>query len=275
MADINYNEKRKFEELLGMRSGYVLSFSDRTFREFFSDTIGIDIFDEKYNYATGSKANRLRAFITQESNYNVAVILEQLVNMAMDKYKPGDSVPDEEFNCYQDCIKVINRLKDQGIVEHLDALQPNNNDKDFKLLAKSIRESIEKNEPEVALDRLHTFVVKYVRELCTSHQITFTKQETLNAIFGKYVKHLVDNKIIESIMSEKILKYSINVIEAFNDVRNNKSLAHDNTILNYSESILIFNNVSNTLRFIQAIEENKRTDGNTVSAPDGWDDLPF
>jgi hypothetical protein len=28
------------------------------------------------------------------------------------------------------------------------------------LLAKSIKESIEKNEPEPALDRLHTFVVK-------------------------------------------------------------------------------------------------------------------
>jgi len=55
-------------------------------------------------------------------------------------------------------------------------------------------------------------------------------------------------------MSEKILKYSIQVIQAFNDIRDNKSLAHDNQVLNYQESILIFNNVSSTIRLIQSIE---------------------
>ena len=55
-------------------------------------------------------------------------------------------------------------------------------------------------------------------------------------------------------MSEKILKYSIQVIQAFNDIRDNKSLAHDNQVLNYQESILIFNNVSSTIKFIQSIE---------------------
>jgi hypothetical protein len=44
----------------------------------------------------------------------------------------------------------------------LEALKPNSDAKDFELLSKSIKESIEKNEPEAALDRLHTFVIKYV-----------------------------------------------------------------------------------------------------------------
>lgn len=43
-------------------------------------------------------------------------------------------------------------------------------------------------------------------------------------------------------------------MEAFNTVRNEKSFAHDNPIFNYNESILIFNAVSNTLKFIQSIE---------------------
>jgi len=45
-----------------MEGGYVLNFSDRTIGEFFRDDIGVDIFDQKYNYASGSKANRLRGF---------------------------------------------------------------------------------------------------------------------------------------------------------------------------------------------------------------------
>lgn len=191
----------------------------------------------------------------------------------MSKYKTCDTILEDEFELYENCIKIVKRLKDEGLVEHLDALKPNNNDKDFKLLAKSIRESIEKNEPEVALDRLHTFVVKYIRVLCAVHNIVYEKSESLNAVFGKYVKHLTDSKLIDSTMSEKILKYSINVIEAFNDIRNNKSLAHDNSILNYDESVLIFNNVTNSIKFIQNIENRNKTA--TSSTDEQWDSLPF
>jgi hypothetical protein len=274
MADLTFIEKSNFENFLGMKSGYVLEFSDRTFQEFVADTVGIDIYQEKFNYASGSKANRLRGFIKAETNYNVGVLLDKLIELKMSKHKTGDTIPDDEFELYESCIKIVKRLKDEGLVEHLDALQPNNNDKDFKLLAKSIRESIEKNEPEVALDRLHTFVVKYIRELCAVHNILYEKSESLNAVFGKYVKHLTDSKLIDSTMSEKILKYSINIIEAFNDIRNNKSLAHDNPILNYDESVLIFNNVTNSIKFIQNIENRNKA---TVTNPteEQWDSLPF
>ena len=143
----------------------------------------------------------------------------------------------------------------------------------LKLLAKSIRESIEKNEPEAALDRLHTFTFRYFRELCDKHQISYEKSDSLNAVFGKYVKFSVDNKHIESAMAEKILKYSINVIEAFNDIRNNKSFAHDNPVLNYHESVLIFNNVSNTIKFIESIEAKIKKTKEPEQAE--WTDLPF
>jgi hypothetical protein len=76
---------------------------------------------------------------------------------------------------------------------------------------------------------------------------------TLDAIFGKYVKFLVSHNKIESLMTERILKYSIHVIEAFNDIRNNKSFAHDNPILNYSESVLIFNNLTNSDKLVNRI----------------------
>ena len=60
-------------------------------------------------------------------------------------------------------------------------------------------------------------------------------------------------------MTERILKSSISILEAFNDVRNNMSLAHDNSILNYEESLLIFNHVSASIRFINKLEENKKS----------------
>jgi hypothetical protein len=47
-------------------------------------------------------------------------------------------------------------------------------------------------------------------------------------------------------------------MEAFNDIRNNRSYAHDNSILNYDESILIFGHVTNTIRFIEQIEAKEQ-----------------
>ena len=274
MADLTFNEKLKFEIFFGMKSGYVLDFSDRTFQEFVGSVTGKDILDQKYNYQSGSKANRLRAFIRDEPNHLVGLLLEQLLEYQMQKYNPGESVDQETFQNYESCLIIARKLKEGGIVEQLDALQPNNDDKDFRLIAKSIRDSIEKNEPEVALDRLHTFTVKYLRQLCDDHQILYDKAESLNAIFGKYVRYLSENGLIDSPMSDKILRYSINVIEAFNDIRNNRSLAHDNPILNYEESILIFNNLSNSIKFIQSIENKNKKETQDNSAAD-WESLPF
>ena len=77
-------------------------------------------------------------------------------------------------------------------------------------------------------------------------------------------------------MAERILKSSISVLEAFNDVRNNKSLAHDNPILNYEESLLIFNHVAASIRFIKALElkiKQKAEAAKKASWED--DDVPF
>jgi len=60
MSSLVTNEKQVLEKLFQMGSGYVLNFSDRTFGEFFKDDVSIDIYDAKYNYASGSKANRMR-----------------------------------------------------------------------------------------------------------------------------------------------------------------------------------------------------------------------
>jgi hypothetical protein len=71
MSDLSFSEKRKLEELFEMGTGYVCDFTNRTFREFIIDSIDLDIDESKYNYETGSKANRLRAFWKEESNYKV------------------------------------------------------------------------------------------------------------------------------------------------------------------------------------------------------------
>jgi Abortive infection C-terminus len=93
-------------------------------------------------------------------------------------------------------------------------------------------------------------------------------------LFGEYVKRLRHDGYLESEMTARILKSSISVLEAFNDVRNNRSLAHDNPILNYDESLLIFNHVASSIRFIKSLEERiKSATATTATSID--DDIPF
>ena len=187
-----------------------------------------------------------------------------------------NQISEREQILFDECLKIVNKLAENNIVTEIEVIREDDNDKDFSLLAKSIKESIEKSEPEVALDRLNTYLMKFIRKLCGNHEIEITKEESLNAIFGKYLKFIVVNGKVESEMSQKILKYSINIIEAFNDVRNNRSLAHDNQILNYSESVLIFNNVTNSIKFIESIENKIKVKNVVVEVENSdWENLPF
>lgn len=62
-----------------MKDGSVLNFSNRTIAEFFRDDLNIDIYDSKYNYASGSKANRMRGFWHVESDGEVGKCIDQLL----------------------------------------------------------------------------------------------------------------------------------------------------------------------------------------------------
>lgn len=277
MSDLNRREKLKLEKFFEMGGGYVLDFSNRTLSDFVFETLNLEFYSDNYADFGDSKANRIRAIWQKETNYKVGKLISEMLDYWKDKKVMSyDEITQPEQNLFDECQKIAQRLLADTVVEEIDVIREVPDDKDFSLLAKSIRESIDKNEPEAALDRLHTYVMKFIRQLCENHNIEIRKDESLNAIFGKYVKFIVTQDKIESKMTERILKYSIHVIEAFNDIRNNKSFAHDNPILNYSESVLIFNNVTNSIKFIESVEkaleqENKIKE--TESAD--WEDLPF
>lgn len=256
MADLKYRDRLYLEKMFEMGDGYVLDFSNNTFRKFIQDSIGIDTYEEKYAEKGESKANRLRTIWNLESNYDVGILIDSLLEYIQIQIDQGNR-PLKHLNkaLYEMCQKISERLKSDGKVENLNAIKPNSDEIEFRKLADAVHESIKKNEPEAGLDRLHTFVTRYVRNLCDKHGIKYSKETPLHSLFGGYVKHLSKNGIIESKMTELILKSSISVLEAFNQVRNDKSYAHDNSLLNYSESILILNDVANVIRFIEQLEK--------------------
>lgn len=271
MSDLTGSDRRKLEKLLGMGGGYVLNFSDRTFSDFF-DEYRVEIDAERYRARGTSKANRMRTHWELDANYVVGRVIGGLIDYATDESSFGDSNP----VLIEDCRKIAQRLLSDQPVAELDALAATADERDFEVVAEHVREAIEKNQPEGALDRLHTFVIKFVRIACEPHGIDVNRDKPLHSVFGEYVRALRDGGHLESAMTERILKSSISVLEAFNDVRNNKSLAHDNPILNYEESLLIFNHVAASIRFIKSLETRIKAKAAATRAATALDDsIPF
>lgn len=78
MAKIKMSDKTLLENAFGMRDGYVLKFSDKSFADFFAE-LGININDEQYLKNGDSKANRLRAFWEIE---NESLVAQSIIEMA-------------------------------------------------------------------------------------------------------------------------------------------------------------------------------------------------
>jgi hypothetical protein len=271
MADLTILEKRQLERLLQMGGGYVLNFSNRTLQEFVTDSVGRNIYDEPYLRGSGSKANRLRGFWKEESNRVVGKLLGDLVDYAESECDVAKDNPD-----LLACRRIVARLLQDSPVPESDALVAATDERDFEVVAKAVRDAIERNELESGIDRLHTFVVKYVRSLCEAIGIEVSRDKALHNLFGEYVKRLRELGLVESEMSARILKSGISTLEAFNDVRNTRSLAHDNPILGYEEALLIFNHVASSVRFLRSIERRARVVAAASAPPEPpGDDIPF
>ena len=245
MSDLSIVEKKVLEKAFTMGGGYFLDFNDRTFAEFVLEATGKDIDAPAYRQGSGSKANRMRGFWRVEPNHVVAQLVTASSNYAQTLEEPPAGL--------DECRIIAGRLAASAPVAELAAIMPNADGRDFDLLGRSVRESIERSEPETGLDRLHTFVVRYVRVLAEREGLVAEEGKPLHGMFGELVKALRFRGAIETEMSERILKSSIAALESFNHVRNHRSLAHDNPLLSYHEALLIFNHVAASIKFLSSL----------------------
>jgi hypothetical protein len=101
MTKLRARDIKILDDVLSMREGCVLDFSDRTFAEFFDAEVGVDINLGRYRRDGHSKAKRLRCFVQIEKPQLVAKALR-----ALWAYREStDSVdlhpPAEKKNCDQ------------------------------------------------------------------------------------------------------------------------------------------------------------------------------
>lgn len=140
MSTLTPGEKGKLENLFGMRSGYVLNFSNNSFDEFFQ-YFDVDIYSARYERRGESKANRLRCFWEVGDDYLVGKVLFELIGM----------IEDTEEKPYTDCVDIANRLLAGGpnlanLAETATRLQADDIRRQISRMEGSI-----KNDPELAI----------------------------------------------------------------------------------------------------------------------------
>lgn len=105
-------ERRPFEKLFGMDTGFVLDFSDPTFQGFVIDSIGIDLYEgELYTDCGISKANRLRCLWNKESNTNKGrICLDLLERWRNNKRGKGIEITPDEQEQFEKASKIAHSL---------------------------------------------------------------------------------------------------------------------------------------------------------------------
>jgi hypothetical protein len=101
-------EKRSFESLFGMGTGYVMDFTNQSFAQLFRDVVGLEIYDDCYALHGTSKAQRLRGFWELEDDATVAKVLSTMIDIWK---ADNDAQPQPKSEIgYNECKKIVNRL---------------------------------------------------------------------------------------------------------------------------------------------------------------------
>ncbi|NNN20722.1 MAG: hypothetical protein HKL80_01800 [Acidimicrobiales bacterium] len=106
MSNLSTIDRMYLEKLFGMDSGYVLDFSNRTMGEFFAVNLNIDIYEDRYNYDSGSKANRVRGLWNEDDDYLVGQSILELIDyiefkISLEDFHEGDFSPNLIEKCKQ------------------------------------------------------------------------------------------------------------------------------------------------------------------------------
>ena len=255
MANLTLREIRLFEELLGMGSGYVLDFSNNSFARFVMEAINIDIYGGPGYTEYCSKANKLRQIWKNEQNGIVGKLMEDLLDYYIDQHIAREVEPTgNEQSLIQELNVVVERLQGNTATINL----PLKSEDTLKTLLDDIQDSLAKNKPALVLDRLHTFAVKYLRDLCAKYGIATEdpngKKIALHGLAGKLKKHYENSGVISSKFSLMAIQSNISLFDSFNEIRNEKSYAHDNPILNDIEADFVVRAMANVLTFLDKIE---------------------
>ncbi|MBL4854619.1 MAG: hypothetical protein JKY25_10320 [Robiginitomaculum sp.] len=248
--------RRIFDEIFESDGGWVLDFSIRTMAEWFEEVIGIQIFKEEYQLEGDSKGKTLRGFVEIADGALVDLSLRELwayrktTNTAANCEKGREIYLKSWLD--QFCTELA-KLSDNDVTN---ALSDFSNDETVPLLRANIQRDLIDGNPQVAIDRIHTFSVKRLRHALSAQNKPYDNGTPLHSLFGAYVQGVTECDNLKGFMLDA-MRGQYRVLEAMNTARNKFSFAHDNPLLDETEARYLTQSVLATLSYIDSIEATK------------------
>lgn len=251
MKAIDPNILQKFEQISGMKSGYVFDFVNDDFSYFIYNVVGKKIYDSVYEGFGNSKAKRLRAFWSLESTDTVVKLLLAFIEywkLNCDHSSSNGLKFDNNIYYYlkQELTKFCIHIADFSNFSYEEISD------EATMCLEHAKNFIEKGQPEGAVDRVHTFAMNFVRKCLLDTGSSYLKNESLDALYGKLKKIIFSKDIILPEFSKMFLSSST-CISTLNDIRNKKSLAHDNKIVTSEEAMYLIDNVMSLLKYVSTL----------------------
>lgn len=215
MSDLATADKQYLENALRMSNGYVLNFSDKTFKEFFQNDLNIDIYDDKYAINGTSKANRLRTFFLLENNQLVGKAIICLSGCIRNMELFGTNVI---FS--KGVMEIGQRLmntpsENSGQTQYKQNINPTNKAiiEIHPDIFNHIKDCIENEDYYHAVEEAYKVVIEKLRDITGEEQASKAfSNENYNKIFKKKVENQAEKDYFEGI------KFSCMAIQNF---RNN------------------------------------------------------
>ena len=258
MANLSYKEKEDLENLLEMKGGYVMDFTNNAFARFVSDVINLDVY-QGIGYAEySSKANKLRQIWSNEPDNVVGTLLDALLSYCEDYKLRRDKLSAYDKKKIGELRLVADRLKGNQLTVNI----PQKSEETLQTLKEEIDSALARNRPELALDRLHTFSTKLLRKICSDNGITTTNDKgdnlPLHSLAGMLKKKYEQEALFQSSFTPVAIQNSIVIFDRYNAIRNGQSYAHDNPILDSMEAEFAVRIMADIISFIDRAETYRK-----------------
>lgn len=280
MSYLSVIDKQIIYRLFGISGGYAFAFIEKdkhnktTTKNLILESCGINIFDDE-DFKGLSQQKCIEKIWDTCSPRIIASMLKGFCKYLLFYYQ--DSYwSDEAQNDYDRVQEIIERLDSINTV----SLPDESTEADFGLLKAAIETNIQNENPELAIDRLHTYSTKFLRRICKKHGISTQNDKgneyPLHSLVGSLKGWYEKNNYFESEFTIVAISSSISIFVKFNDIRNKQSAAHPNELLNKTEAMYAVKIISETLTFIDEIErvKDKESADNIPAQDETNDDFP-
>lgn len=241
----NFEIMRVVNGYIGVSGGYLGNFSYRTHQEFYPMYCGLDI---DTNAFSGTTRERFIEILSTSDAPTQAKILRGVLEFFLE---------DSEFHVERPKFKpqieeMIRRLEGEALPVVSNPTLIFTSDVVERAIADA-QALIENTGATSAVDRVHTQLHGYLKEVCRQSGIAFNDDANITAIFRELRTHhqRFQSGANTSQNIDRMIRSLGGILDVFNPIRNRESMSHPNEVLlDEPEAILFINVARSILQYI-------------------------